>query len=244
MILTMLLNNKNGAEPRSMRVRKLKMSLIVILTAVLVFLLSVSIPTNLFSANGTSIAMVNRYPVDGEIYAFVDHFLEQITAVNTNTTISISIDDEPFVPMDYQGIRNEIVTGDNVARDWHTWTLTVPAITTPGTHKFRFFKHYYVWQEADRYWAEFNVNSTVMSFTIAGSSLTPSPSPKPLISPIPTLTGTSTPSPTLTTTATPSTPPEPINPIFTITVITGLAITVFSVFLMFTLRKRNQKLGI
>ena len=227
-----------------MRVRKLKVSFIGMLTAVLVSSFLFSISPNLFSANGTSIAMVNRYPVDGETYAFVDHFLEQITPVNTNTTISISIDDKPFVPMTYQGIRNEIVTGDTVARDWHTWTITVPAITTPGTHTFRFFKHYYVWQDADGYWAEFNVNSTVMSFTITGSSLTPSPSPTPLISPTPTLTGTATPPPTPTTTATPSTPPEPINPIFTITVIIGLAITAFSVFLMFILRKSNQKLGI
>ena len=188
--------------------------------------------------------MVNRYPVDGETYAFVDHFLEQITPVNTNTTISISIDDEPFVPMVYQGIRNEIVVGDTVSRDWHTWTLTVTAITKPGTHTFRFFKHYYVWQEADGYWAEFEVNSTVMSFTTAESSPTPSQSPisTPVVSPSPISTGTATPSPPPITTATPSTPPEPITPILPLTVIMASAITTFLVLLMFTLRKRNQKL--
>lgn len=227
-----------------MCVRKLKVSFIGMLTAVLVSSFLFSISPNLFSVNGTSIAMVNRYPVDGETYAFVDHFLEQITPVNTNTTISISIDDKPFVPMTYQGIRNEIVTGDTVARDWHTWTLTVPAITTPGTHTFRFFKHYFVWQEADGYWAEFNVNSTVMSFTIAESSPTPSPTPAstPVVSPTPTSTKTATPSPTPTATAAPSMPSEPINPILPFTVILALAITSFLVLLMFTMRKRNQKL--
>ena len=123
--------------------------------------------------------MANYYPDDGGTYEFVDHFVEQTTAVNTNTTVSVSIDGEPPIPMTYQGIKNEIVSGDTVARDWYTWNITVPAITAPGRHTFQFFRHYYVWQEADQYWAEFNSHSTVQSFNIGNSSATPSPTPPP-----------------------------------------------------------------
>jgi hypothetical protein len=144
-----------------------------------VFLVLLVLSTSLFPANAASISMVNHYPDDGETYDFVDHFIEQVTAVNTNTTVSVSIDGQAAIPMTYQGIKNEVVPGDTVARDWHTWNITVPPITTPGAHTFQFFKHYYVWQETDPYWAEFNSNSALQTFAIAGASTTPSLSPQP-----------------------------------------------------------------
>jgi hypothetical protein len=112
--------------------------------------------------------MVNYYPEDGCTYEFVDRFLEQTTAVNTNTTVSVSIDGGPLIPLAFEGVRNEAVPPDSVVRNWYTWQATVPAITRPGNHTFQFFSHYYVWQDADKYWAEFNAQSEVKSFTIAG----------------------------------------------------------------------------
>lgn len=158
---------------------KLKIAIIISVLLVL-FVLT----TSLFSASAASIAMVNYYPDDGETYDFVDHFIEQTTAVNTNTTVSVSIDGQAAIPMTCQGIKNEVVPGDTVARDWYTWNITVPTITAPGTHTFQFFKHYYVWQEADQYWAEFNSHSPLQAFTIAGASTTPSPSPQPKTNPL------------------------------------------------------------
>jgi len=178
-----------------------------------VFLVLFALSTSLFSASGASIAMVNCYPDDGEAYEFVDHFLEQTTAVNTNTTVSVSIDGEPLIPMTYQGIKNEIVSGDTVARDWYTWNITVPAITTSGRHTFQFFRHYYVWQEADQYWAEFNSQSTVQSFNIANSSATPSPTP----------------------------PSTTMNTAYIFAIIAASAITAVLVLATFTLRKRTQR---
>jgi hypothetical protein len=183
------------------------------LTVVFVFLVLFTSSTHLFSANGTSIAMTNHYPDDGGTYGFVDHFVEQTTAVNTNTTVSVSIDGEPSIPMTYQGIKNEIVSGDTVARDWYTWNITVPAITAPGKHTFQFFRHYYVWQEADQYWAEFNSYSNVQSFNIAEHLVTPSPSP----------------------------PPATMNPAYIFAIIAASAITAFLVLVTFTLRKRTQR---
>jgi hypothetical protein len=178
-----------------------------------VFLVLFALPISLFSASGASIAMANYYPDDGGTYEFVDHFVEQTTAVNTNTTVSVSTDGESPIPMTYQGIRNEIVSGDTVARDWYTWNITVPAITAPGRHTFQFFRHYYVWQEADQYWAEFNSHSTVQSFNIANSSATPSPTP----------------------------PPTTMNPTYIFAIIAASAITACLVLAMFTLRKRTQR---
>ena len=103
--------------------------------------------------------MANYYPDDGGTYEFIDHFLDQTTAVNTNTTVSVSIDGGPLIPMAYQGIKNEMVSDDSDARDWYTWQVTIPAITAPGRHTFQFFSHYYVWQDADQYWAEFDAYS-------------------------------------------------------------------------------------
>jgi hypothetical protein len=196
---------------RNMLQRKLKST--IILTAVPIFLVLFVLSTSLFSASGTSIAMANYYPDDGETYEFIDHFVEQTTAVNTNTTVSVSIDGEPLILMTYQGIKNEVVSGDTVARDWYTWNITVPAITAPGRHTFQFFRHYYVWQEADQYWAEFNSYSTVQSFNIAEHLATPSPSP----------------------------PPATMNPVYIFTVIAASAITAFLVLATFTLRKRIQR---
>lgn len=185
----------------------------LLLTVIATFLTLLTISPNLFSANGTSIAMANHYPDDGGTYEFIDHFVEQTTAVNTNTTVSISIDGEPSIPMTYQGIKNEIVSGDTVARDWYTWNITVPAITAPGRHTFQFFRHYYVWQEADHYLAEFNSQSTVQSFNIGNSSATPSPTP----------------------------PPTTMNTAYIFAIIAASAITAVLVLATFTLRKRTQR---
>ena len=111
--------------------------------------------------------MANYYPNDGGTYGFVDHFLMQTTAVNTNTSVSVSIDGGPLVPMTYQGIINETVPGDTAARNWYTWQVAIPALTASGRHTFQFFYHYYVWQDKDQYWADFNAYSTVKSFTIS-----------------------------------------------------------------------------
>jgi hypothetical protein len=126
------------------------------------------------SASGGSIAMVNCYPNDGGTYGFVDHFLKQTTAVNTNTTVSVSIDGGPLTPMTYHGIIYEMVPGDTAVRNWYTWQVTIPALTAPSIHTFQFFDHHYVWQDEDQYWADFNAQSTVKSFTIAHPLPTPS----------------------------------------------------------------------
>ena len=120
--------------------------------------------------------MANYYPNDGGTYGFIDHFLMQTTAVNTNTTVSVSIDGGPLTPMTYQGIINEMVPGDTVVRNWYTWQVAIPALTVPGRHTFQFFYHDYVWQDKDQYWADFNGYSTVKSFTIALPQPTPSQS--------------------------------------------------------------------
>lgn len=186
----------------------------LLLTITAIFLTLFVISINIYSASGTSISMVNYYPDDGGTYEFVDHFVEQTTAVNTNTTVSVSIDGESPIPMTYQGIINEIVSADTVARDWYTWNITVPAVTAPGKHTFQFFRHYYVWQEADQYWAEFNAQSTVQSFNIGNSSATPSPT---------------------------SPPQTTMNPTYIYAVIAASAITAFLILATFTLRKRTQR---
>jgi hypothetical protein len=193
--------------------RKLKESMIIMLNLVSIFLILFALSTNLVSASGASITMANYYPEDGETYEFIDHFLEQATAVNTNTTVSVSIDGGPLIPMIYQGIRNEMVPADTVARDWYMWQITIPDITTPGRHTFQFFRRYYVWQEADQYWAEFNSYSSVQSFNIA--------------SPLPT---SSEPPPQAT-----------INPAYIFTTITASAATAFLVLVTFVLRNRTQR---
>jgi hypothetical protein len=69
--------------------------------------------------------------------------------------------------MTYQGIINETVPGDTAARNWYTWQVAIPTLTASGRHTFQFFYHYYVWQDKDQYWADFNAYSSVKSFTIA-----------------------------------------------------------------------------
>jgi hypothetical protein len=138
-----------------------------------IFLCFSAASTKPVSASEGSIANANCYPSDGETYGFIDHFSKQITAVNTNTTVSVSIDGGPPIPMIYQGIINETVQGDSAVRSWYTWQVAIPALTAPGRHTFQFFDHHYVWQDEDQYWAEFNAYSTVKSFTIAHSLPTP-----------------------------------------------------------------------
>jgi hypothetical protein len=139
-----------------------------------------ALSSNLVFASGGSIAMVNTYPENGGSYLVVDHFIYQVTAVNTNTTVSVSVDNGPLVAMVFQGIINETVNGDNVTQGWYTWQVTMPAMTNPGNHTSQFFSHYYVWQ--DQYWDEFNAHSLSQSFTLDGPSSTPAtstPTPKP-----------------------------------------------------------------
>jgi len=141
-----------------------------------------------FSVEGASIAKLNYFPYDKGTYESIDYLLMQVTAVNTNTSVSVSVDGGPLIPLTYQGIKHETSPDDTVARDWHTWQTNISAITASGNHTFQFFSHYYVWQEADGYWAEFNAQSDLHSFTIADLSqanLLPSPS---LISTEPTPT--------------------------------------------------------
>jgi hypothetical protein len=157
--------------------RKLQ-PVVTLLTVIAIFLTSLAFFTSAVSG-GASIAMANYYPDDGETYESIDHFLDQTTAVNTNTTVSVSIDGGTLIPMAYKGVKNEIVSGDTVTRDWYTWQVTVPTMTAPGRHTFQFFRHYYVWQAVDQYWADFNSYSTVQSFNIVDPSATPSQSPTP-----------------------------------------------------------------
>jgi hypothetical protein len=79
--------------------------------------------------------------------------------------------------MTVQNITNEVDNNGTVADFSYTWQITVPAITSPGRHTIQFFSHYYVWQETDQYWAEFNGYTNEYSFTIAGPCLIPSPLP-------------------------------------------------------------------
>jgi hypothetical protein len=157
----------------------LEESMFVLFAVVSIFLVLFAASTNWVFASGGKIAMVNDYPDDGGTYEVIDHFLDQTTAINTNTSVSVSIDGRPLTPMTYQGVRNEIVPGDTVARDWYTWQVKIPAITAPGRHTFQFFSRYYVWQDADQYWADFNAYSNVHSFTIARLLPTPSQPPPP-----------------------------------------------------------------
>jgi len=117
--------------------------------------------------------MANYYPNDTETYRFIDHFIMQTTEANTNTTVSVSIDGGPPIPMTYQGIINETIPGDTENRNWYTWQVAIPDLTTPGRHTFQFYYHYYVWQDKNQYWADFNAYSTIKSFTINPAPLTP-----------------------------------------------------------------------
>jgi hypothetical protein len=191
----------------------LKESIIVALGVVSIFLTLFATSTNPAFASGGSIAKLNYYPDDGGTYGLINYFLEQTTAVNTNTTVSVSIDGGPPIPMTYQGIRNETVPADTVTRDWYTWQITIPAITASGRHTFQFFSHYYVWQEADQYWAEFNAYSDVHTFTIVSPLPTPS---QPL-------------------------PPTTENPVYVFAAIIVSLVVAFLVVVPFVPRNRNQR---
>jgi hypothetical protein len=170
--------------------RNQKASILVMLAVVSILLISFTVSTNWVFASEGSITMANYYPEDGGSYEYIDHFLAQTTAVNTNTTVSVSIDGRPPIPMTYQGVRNETVPGDSVALNWYTWQITIPTITATGRHTFQFLSQYYVWQDADQYWAEFNSYSNVHSLTIASPLSTPSRSLPPTVNPVYIFTAT------------------------------------------------------
>jgi hypothetical protein len=128
------------------------------------FFLAISINT-VFASIGR-IATTHCYPVDGETYQVIDHFTVQFSAVNTNTTVSVSIDGGAPIQMIYSGLISGVAAGDGLAHDWFTWETIVPAIITPGLHSFQFLSNYYVWQEIDQSWAEFNYSSNILSFMI------------------------------------------------------------------------------
>ena len=163
--------------------RNLKKLLIKVLVAVSFFLTLFA--ANLVSASGGSISMAKIYPEDGERYLVIDHFIYQTSAVNINTTVSVCIDNGTLIPMAFQVIKNEIANDDNVARNWYTWQVTIPAVTNPGKHTFQFFSHYYVWQDTDHYWAELNARSTVQLFIITDTFSTPQTSTSTKIPTIP-----------------------------------------------------------
>ena len=148
--------------------KNLKKSMIAVV-AVLTFLIFTLSANSVFAAGG-SISAAMTYPESGGTYGVVDHFVYQMRSVNTNTTYSVSIDGQPPILMVYQGIINEASANASVAGSWYQWQLTIPAIITPGRHTFQFFGHYYVWQDIDHYWAEFNSYSTIRSFTVASHS--------------------------------------------------------------------------
>jgi hypothetical protein len=211
--VTGLIDEQNLKGTAKVVIRNFKKSTIAMVIVVSIFLYLFSLSANLVFAGEGSIATSNTYPEDGATYGVVDHFSYQITAVNSNTTVSIRIDDGPLIPMQYRGIVNEAGKGDNVTRGWHTWQVTIPAITTPGKHAFQFFSHYYVWQDTDHFWAEFNSYSNVQSFTIAGSSSTPSKSP----------------------------PPTTTNPINVIAALATLPLAAILLLVLFLLRKAHAK---
>lgn len=162
--------------------KKLKNPIIASLTVVSIALIIFAASCGSVFASGGSIALANIYPQEGCTYSSMDNFSYQLTAVNTNTTVSVSIDGGPLIPMIFQGITNEVVNGDTVARDWYTWQVTVPTIANSGNHTFQFFSHYYVWQDAGQYWSELNACSTIYSFTIK-NNLATQPTATPTISP-------------------------------------------------------------
>ncbi len=136
--------------------KNLKKPVTAIIVVVSILLTLFTASSNFVYASGGSIALANAYPREGCTYLAIDYFTYQLSAVNTNTTVLVSIDGGPLISMTFQGIRDEVVNGDTVARDWYTWQVTIPAITESDDHTLQFFSHYYVWQETDQYWAEFN----------------------------------------------------------------------------------------
>ncbi len=130
-----------------------------------------AISKNTVSASGGSITMTNCYPSDGEKYEVIDHFTEQVLWVNTNTTVSVTLDGGVPIPMIYKGLISEVAEGDSIAQDWYTWEITIHPLTVPGLHSFQFFGKYFVWQETDQYWSEFNYSTNLRSFIIENPAL-------------------------------------------------------------------------
>lgn len=149
-----------------------KSAIVKLFSGGIVFFALLALCLNPVFASEGSIARSNYYPENGEKLQIVNNFLFQTTGVNTNTTVSVSIDGGTPIPMTYLGIRTEIVPGDTVACEWYSWQIYVPAMATPGEHTFQFFSHYYVWQSTDQYWASFNFCSNLQTFTIIGSNQT------------------------------------------------------------------------
>ena len=135
----------------------------LILSIISILILS-SINTG--SADGGSIANVKYYPEDGGFYDSVDCFVEQVTAINSNTTVWVSIDNQLLIQLSYQGLINEYKEEENATVEWHTWKIEVDPIVSSGIHTFQFFKQYQVWQKEDNYWADFYAHSEVKTFKI------------------------------------------------------------------------------
>jgi hypothetical protein len=149
----------------------IRKSLLAIVFLAIFFSCFFAISKNTVSASVGSITMENYYPNDGETYQVIDHFTEQILSINTNSTVSVSIDGGTPIPMIYKGLISEVAEEDLVARDWYTWETTISPLTTPGLHSFQFLGKYYVWQETDQYWAEFNYSSDIRSFIIENPAI-------------------------------------------------------------------------
>lgn len=176
-------NFLNAVIGRTMKMAPIKLKQLATAALVLVCILVVAsaMSINLVSALEGSIAKVHYFPESETPYGSVNYFMMQTTAVNTNTTVSVSIDGEQPVPLAYQDVTHEAVAGDTSAFDWYTWQANVSDITAPGRHTVQFLSHYFVWQQADGYWAEFNAQSEVRSFLIGSFApdYLPSPSPSP-----------------------------------------------------------------
>jgi hypothetical protein len=157
---------------RKMLAKKMR-SMIVMFILTYVFLTLFTFSASFVDAGDGSIAMANTYPENDGTYVVVDHFLYQVTGINTNTTVSVRIDNGQPLSLVYQGVKNELALNDTVACEWYTWQVTISQMPSQGKHTFQFFSHYYVWQEQDHYWAEFNACSTLKSFTIADPLLIP-----------------------------------------------------------------------
>ena len=72
------------------RIFRKSVTVFVLSIIVVVFFLAISINT-VFASTGR-IGTTHCYPGNGETYQLIDHFTVQFSAVNTNTTVSVSID--------------------------------------------------------------------------------------------------------------------------------------------------------
>jgi hypothetical protein len=145
---------------------------IVLSLLALLFLTLTLVSLGFARADSGEIVLMKTFPEKDGTYEVVDHFLYQITGVNTNATLSVSIDGEPAISMIYQPIEYETLKNGTAPQTWYTWQITIPLISVKGNHSFQFFSHYYVWQDVDNYWAEFNSYSTKEYFSIIGVSPT------------------------------------------------------------------------